>query len=174
MRVRDAVLSDFEGITAIYNDLVRHSTAVYNDQPATVAERVGWWSARAADRFPVLVAVEDDGTIAGYGTFAQFRSWPGYRYTVEVTVHVREGRRRSGVGSSLLGDLIDRAKRLGMHAMVGAIDSGNAESLAFFGRHGFVERGRLPEVGYKNGRFLDLVLMECGIARAGWKTSSGT
>jgi L-amino acid N-acyltransferase len=44
MQIRDAVQSDFEAITAIYNDVVNHSTAIYNDRPASIADRVAWWS----------------------------------------------------------------------------------------------------------------------------------
>ena len=31
MEIRDAVESDFEEITAIYNEVLTHSTAIYND-----------------------------------------------------------------------------------------------------------------------------------------------
>ena len=58
MEIRDAVESDFEEITAIYNEVLTHSTAIYNDQPTTVEERLAWWRARQQQGFPVLVATE--------------------------------------------------------------------------------------------------------------------
>jgi phosphinothricin acetyltransferase len=47
-----------------------------------------------------------------------------------------------------------------MHVMVAAVDAGNLESIRFHERLGFVEVARLPEVGHKFGRWLDLVLLQ--------------
>ena len=58
MEIRDAVESDFEEITAIYNEVLTHSTAIYNDKLTTVEVRLAWWRARQQQGFPVLVATE--------------------------------------------------------------------------------------------------------------------
>ncbi len=55
MQIRDAVQADFDQITAIYNEVLTNSTAIYNDRPATVEERISWWRSRIAEDFPVLV-----------------------------------------------------------------------------------------------------------------------
>ena len=52
-----------------------------------------------------------------------------------------------------------------MHVMVGAIDAENVASIAFHARMGFVETARMPQVGFKFGRWLDLVLMQRQIDR---------
>jgi L-amino acid N-acyltransferase YncA len=69
---------------------------------------------------------------------------------------VRDGARRSGVGRALLEELIARAAVMGKHAMIGGIDAENTASLAFHARFGFREVGRLPQVGAKFGRWIDL------------------
>lgn len=43
--------------------------------------------------------------------------------------------------------------------MLACIEAQNAASIALHERLGFREVGRLPEVGYKFGRWLDLVVM---------------
>jgi len=101
MQIRDAVQADFEQITAIYNDVLTNSTAIYNDRPATVEDRVAWWRTRLEQHFPVLIAIEGE-RVCGFGSYGDFRSWPGYRYTVEGTVHIASGLRGQGVGSLLL------------------------------------------------------------------------
>lgn len=159
VEIRDAVAADVAQITEIYNSIVRTSTAIYNDRPATLEERTAWWQARVERGFPVLVAVEV-GSVVGFGSFGEFRSWPGYRFTVEVTVHIGDGARGRGVGSAILVELIRRASAAGMHMMVGCLDSENVASLGFLERHGFVPAGQLREVGYKFGRFLDLTLVQ--------------
>ena len=44
--------------------------------------------------------------------------------------------------------------------MIGAVDGANEASIRFHERLGFVEVGRMPEIGAKFGRWCDLVLVE--------------
>jgi len=159
MQIRDAAQTDFDQITAIYNEVLTNSTAIYNDRPATIEERISWWRSRIAQGYPVVVAVEDT-YIAGFATFGDFRSWPGYRFTVEGTVHIHAGSRGKGVGTDLLKAILPRARDLGKHIMIAGVDSENAASLRFLERFGFERVGHLREVGCKFDRFLDLVFLQ--------------
>jgi phosphinothricin acetyltransferase len=159
MRIRDAVDADFDQITAIYNDIVATSTAIYNDQPATVEDRLAWAATRREQGYPILV-VDQDGFIAGFASFGDFRSWPGYRFTIEGTVHIHSGSRGQGIGSTLLRELVKRANTIGKHSMIAGVDSENTASLRFLERFGFERVGQLREVGFKFNRFLDLVFLQ--------------
>lgn len=159
MEIRAAALDHFPEITAIYNSIVLGSTAVYNDTPATVEQRVAWWRARAEQGFPVLVAVEN-GVVLGYASFGEFRPWPGYRFTVEGTIHIREDVRGRGAGKGLLQELLASARAMGKHVMVAGVDAENAASLRFLEAAGFVPAGHLREVGFKFGRYLDLRFLQ--------------
>jgi len=159
MQIRDAVHTDFDQITAIYNEVLTNSTAIYNDRPATIEERISWWQSRIAQEYPVLVAAE--GThVAGFATFGDFRAWPGYRFTVEGTVHIHAGSRGKGVGTDLLKAILARAKALDKHIMIAGVDSENTASLRFLERFGFECVAHLREVGFKFDRFLDLVFLQ--------------
>src|SRR5208282_1728592 len=159
MEVRDAYLADLQGILEIYNEVVTNSTAVWTDGSDDLANRRRWFESRQGRGFSVLVAVED-GNIVGYSSFGEFRAWSGYRHTVEHSIYVRADRRRTGVGRALLSALVERARAYGAHAMIGGIEAGNGGSLALHQRLGFREVARMPEVGCKFGRWLDLVLMQ--------------
>jgi phosphinothricin acetyltransferase len=110
-------------------------------------------------RYPVLVAV-DHGEVVGFASFGDFRMWPGYRFTVEHTVHVRAGMRGQGVGTALMRLLVERAARLGKHVMIAGVDADNAGSLVFHERLGFTRVAHFREVGFKFGRWLDLVFLQ--------------
>jgi L-amino acid N-acyltransferase YncA len=157
--VRDAVEQDIPAVLAIYNEVIATSTAVYIDQPATLEERRAWWRARTDAGYPVLVA-EDDSGVAGFASFGDFRPRPGYRYTVEHSVYVRADSRGRGIGQVLMTTLLNRATALGKHLMVGGVDAENAESLRFHERLGFERVAHFKEVGYKFGRWLDLVFLQ--------------
>src|SRR5579859_4158409 len=124
MHIRDAVQSDIPQITAIYNEVLTTSTAIYNDQPATLEDRLVWWRSRIERQYPVLVAADNE-RVCGFGSFGDFRTWPGYRYTVEGTVHVASGSRGRGVGSLLLKAIIMQARLAGKHSMIAGVDSEN-------------------------------------------------
>lgn len=159
MLVREAVEADFHEITAIYNEVLTNSTAIYNDRPATVPERIAWWKSRQEQGYPVLVAIIEN-TVAGFGSFGDFRAWPGYRFTVEGTIHIRASLRGQGVGTELLGALVTHAGKAGKHIMIAGVDAENAASLRFLERFGFERVAHLREVGYKFNRFLDLVFLQ--------------
>lgn len=157
--IRPATEADLPSILAIYNDAVRNTTAIWNETPVDLENRRAWMQARQAAGFPVLVA-ETDGRVFGYGSLGDFRSFEGYRITVEHSLYVAASARGRGLGAALLTSLVDEARRLDKRAMVGGIDATTEPSLALHHKFGFVEVGRLPRVGIKFGRPLDLVLMQ--------------
>jgi phosphinothricin acetyltransferase len=159
MRIEDATEADLAAIAAIYNEVLAGSTAIFSHLPTTLAERAEWWGARRRQGYPVLVARDASG-VAGFASFGDFRSWPGYRFTVEHSVHVRADARGRGGGTALLTALLARAATLGKHVMIGGVDASNAASIRFHERLGFVVAGRLHEVGYKFERWLDLVFLQ--------------
>jgi L-amino acid N-acyltransferase len=160
--IDDATEADLPGLVEIYNEVIATSTAVYSSQPVALSERVGWWRARTAQGYPVLVA-RDAAGVCGFSTFGDFRAWPGYRFTVEHTVHVRTEGRSRGTGTRLVQALFPRAAALGKHVMIAGVDAANEASIRFHERLGFTQSGRLREVGYKFDRWLDLVFLQRGL-----------
>jgi phosphinothricin acetyltransferase len=162
VRVRDATADDVAAITEIYNELIPTRSVTWTDHLDTVEERSAWLDRQQARGHPVLVA-EDDGVVAGFASYGEFRDnakWPGYRYTVELSIHVRDGRWGRGIGRALMTELLDRARQNGMHVMIAAVDGENPESIAFHERMGFAVVGRLEQTGTKFGRWLDLVFLQ--------------
>jgi phosphinothricin acetyltransferase len=159
MEITDAVEADLQRITRIYNDVLVTSTAIFNEVPVTVEERIDWWKERVQQGYPVLVAT-NEGSVIGFATFGDFRPWPGYRFTVEGTIHIDSSARRQGVGTALLKVMIERARAMGKHVMVAGVESTNLASLQFLEGFGFERAGHLREVGYKFDRFLDLTFLQ--------------
>jgi len=157
--VRDATLEDAQDILAIYNYAAINTTAVWTDGPADLASRREWMRARQEAGYPVVVAMKGRDVV-GFASFGDFRPWPGYRHTVENSVYVDERHHRAGIGRSLMAALIERATGLNKHMMVAAIEASNAGSIALHASFGFAEVGRMPEVGCKFGRWLDMVFMQ--------------
>ena len=159
MLIRDAAAADLPAILAITNQVIATSTAIYSLEPLTLDSRRAWFEERRAQGYPVLVADEADAVL-GFASFGDWRAWPGYRYTVEHSVHIRTDCRGRGLGRQLVEALIPRAAALGKHVMVAGIDAENAGSIRFHERLGFERVAHYREVGHKFGRWLDLVAMQ--------------
>jgi phosphinothricin acetyltransferase len=157
--IRDATESDVPAILAIYNDVLATSTAIFSELPATLDDRLQWFRARRDVGYPVLVATDGSGVL-GFASFGDFRSWPGYRHTIEHSVHVRADARGRGVGTELVRVLLERAAALGKHVMVAGVDADNVGSIRMHERLGFQRAGTLRHVGCKFGRWLDLAFLE--------------
>ena len=59
--------------------------------------------------------------------------------------------------------LVERARKAGLHVMVAGIEAENAPSIRLHAALGFAEAGRLPQVGAKFGRWLDLLFMQLAL-----------
>jgi L-amino acid N-acyltransferase YncA len=161
--VRDATLEDAADILAIYNFAALNTTAVWTEGAVDLDSRREWIRARQQAGYPVLVAMKGRDVV-GFASFGDFRPWPGYRHTVENSVYVGERYHRLGIGRSLMVALIERATALNKHAVIAGIEAANTASLRLHASLGFAEVGRMPEVGCKFGRWLDLVLMQKRLA----------
>ena len=160
--IRDAVRQDLPEILTIYNEVIRNSTAVYSEVEFTPARGETWFDTKAEQGFPFLVACDASG-VAGFGPFGGFRAWPCYQYSVEHSVHVRSDRRSQGIGRALVVALIGRARAANKHVMIAGIDADNAISIGLHRSLGFGQVGHFHEVGFKFGRWLDLVFLELSL-----------
>ena len=158
--IDDASRHDLPQILAIYNEVIRNSTAVYSEEEFTPARGETWFDTKAEHGFPMIVARDASG-VAGFGTFGEFRAWPCYRHSVEHSVHVREDRRGQGIGRALVVELLARAAASSRHVMIAGIDADNVVSIGLHRSLGFTSVGHFHEVGFKFGRWLDLVFMQC-------------
>lgn len=166
--MRDATEDDVLAISALYNALIGTTTIAWTETPETIDERLAWFGQQQRRGHPVLVA-DVGGEVVGFASFGDFRDtskWPGYRFVVEQTVHVRADRWGEGIGRRLVLDLVDRARAAGKTQIIGGVDAENVSSIHFHERLGFVEVARLPRIGFKFGRWLDLVLMQRSTERS--------
>lgn len=159
MHIRLAQKSDLPHIRAIYNDAILTSTATYDYEIQSLAERQQWFAEKQAHDMPVHVCTIDEN-VTGFATYGPFRGKDGYRFTVEHSVYVDEAQRGHGVGTALLSSLIMAATFQGLHVMIAGIDADNAASVRLHRRFGFEQVAYFKEVGYKFERWLDVIFMQ--------------
>jgi L-amino acid N-acyltransferase len=163
---RQAVKNDLPTIQKLYNHNVLTSNAVYDETEKSEEAMISWLELKQQQNMPVIIA-ESNGQFFGYGTFGQFRPWEGFRYCVEHSLYIVEEYKGQGFGKLLLKQLISVARQMKMRSMVAGIDSENKGSLHLHRLLGFEEIGTFRNAGFKNGKWLDLTMLQLQLEKEG-------
>ena len=158
--IRPSLPADLPAIRDIYAHHVLHGLASFEEVPPDLAEIARRRDDALARGLPHLVA-EADGPVVGYAYAGPYRPRPAYRYTVEDSVYVAPDRIGRGTGRALLARLIELCEAAGYRQMVAVIgDSANAPSIGLHAALGFNRVALLPSVGFKFGRWVDIMIMQ--------------
>lgn len=157
--IRAAGADDAPSIAALWNAVIRDTLVTFNPVEKTVAEVAALIAARAAAGRAFLVAGPPDAVL-GFATYDQFRGGVGYARSMEHSINLVPGAWGRGIGRGLMVALEDHARAAGTHVMVAGVSSGNPAGRAFHARLGYAEVGVLPQVGWKFGQYLDLIMMQ--------------
>lgn len=156
MIVRPALARDATAIAEIANAIIRDTLTTFTTQersPADVADDI-------AKRGVAFQVVEQQGRVSGFATYGRFRNGPGYAHSREHSIQLAPEARGQGAGRALMLALEKVACADGVHVLVAGISAENPGAVAFHTALGFTQVGRMPEVGFKWGQWLDLVLMQ--------------
>ncbi len=151
--------SDVPAITAIYRYAVENTVATFDlDAPGEqfMADKFG----QMVELGHPLIVAERAGAAIGYAYASTYRPRPAYRFTCEDSVYLHPDAQGQGIGSILLGRIIDDAKTFGFRQMVAVITAERANSIRLHEKHGFSHIGLHPKLGFKFDRWLDIVHMQ--------------
>ncbi len=151
--IRAASPADATEIAAIWNHAIRETTITFNPVEKTHQE-VEMLTSQDC------LVWEVGGRILGFARYFPFRGGEGYRFTVEHTIMLHEDGHGQGGGRLLMDALFAHAKAAGKHTMFAGCSAENDGAVAFHASIGFAKVATLPEVGFKFGRWIDLVLMQ--------------
>jgi len=154
MIVRAAVPEDAEAIAAILNPVIRNTAITFNSQERTAAEIT-----QAIEASPCYLVAEEDGAVLGFASYDQFRKGVGYARAMEHSIVLGDRARGRGAGRALMRAIEAHAKAAGVGSLWAGVSGENPDGVAFHTAVGFETVARLPKVGFKFGRWMDLVLM---------------
>jgi L-amino acid N-acyltransferase len=158
LEIRRAEPADVPAITDIYNEAILTTTASFDTEPKTIAERTAWLTGHGP-RHPVLVATHD-GRVVGWASLTKWSDRPAYDDTAETSFYVKQEFRGQGIGRRLKQAIIDAARGLKFHTLIARVAQESHESLHLNESVGFVHVGTLREVGCKFGRRLDVHILQ--------------
>lgn len=152
--IRPVTENDAAAIAEIYNHYVLHTVVTFEEVVVPADEMVRRIREVTATH-PWLVRAEGD-EILGYVYARPWHVRSAYRNSVESTIYLRHDATGRGLGRELYSKLLDILAASGLHCAVGGISLPNPASVALHERLGFVASGRLPELGFKFGEWVDV------------------
>jgi phosphinothricin acetyltransferase len=159
--IRDARLEDMPDVREIYNHYVANSTVTFDEVPQTLRATRAKFHQLQKLNMPYLVAESPSQQILGYAYVYPWKEKAAYRYTVENSIYLRAASTGKGLGTALMGELIERSREAGLKEIIAVIaDKGAEASIKMHRDFGFKEIGRMGKVGYKFERWLGTVLMQ--------------
>jgi len=160
MIVRPATAADAGALAAIYGDAVLNGFGTFEEVAPSPADMDQRRRAVQDMGLPYLV-VEDAGFVLGFAYAGPFRPRAAYRYTLEDSVYVAPEAKGKGVGRTVLAAVIQACEALGVRQLMAVIgDSANAGSIGLHRSLGFEQTGVGRSVGFKHGRWVDIVHMQ--------------
>ena len=154
-----ATEADLAAVGAIWNEVIRDTPLTFNAVEKTDDDLSSLLASHAANDTGFLVARDGD-TVLGFGVYSQFRGGIGYARSMEHSIYLAPEAQGRGLGRDLLSALEDHARARGVHAMMAGISGENMGSVTFHEKVGYTRLARIPEVGFKFGRYLDLILLQ--------------
>jgi L-amino acid N-acyltransferase YncA len=165
VEIRSSNEGDIAAIAAIYRHHVLHGLASFEEVPPAPEELASRRREIVARGLPYLVA-ERSGRVLGYCYAGFYRPRSAYRFTVEDSIYIDQAEVGRGIGRVLLTTLLDRCAELGYRQMVAVVGGSDSwPSIRLHAALGFTQVGVLPAVGFKFGRWVDIVLMQRALGR---------
>jgi L-amino acid N-acyltransferase YncA len=153
VRIADPEL-DAAAVAAIYRPVVESTVISFEERapdPAGMADRMR----RVLAWVPWLVA-EEEGTVIGYAYAAQHRERAGYRWSVDISAYVAEGKRGHGVGTRLYQELLAYLRRQQLVNVYAGVALPNSASVALHESIGMQRVAVYERVGFKFGAWHDV------------------
>lgn len=156
--LRPVERDDLPAVRAIYDHYVLNTTCTFETEPR---DEDSWldWMVEHEGTHPAIVALRG-GDILGWGSLSLWKNRCAYRYTVENSVYVHPEKHREGVGQAVLRRLIELAREHGHRGIIAQIADHQAASEALHQSEGFRRVGCLERVGFKFGRWIDVVIWQ--------------
>jgi len=152
--IRLAREADANEIAAIYEPFCRE-TPVSFEMEAPTAQEMERRIATTLENYPWLVC-ERDGWLVGYAYASQHRERAAYRWSVDVSVYIREGYRRGGMGRALYTSLFAILRLQGFRNALAGVTLPNPGSVALHEGMGFEPVGTYRCIGFKCGAWHDV------------------
>lgn len=145
--IRIAKRTDIPRLTEIYNQAIMVGGITADLDPVSIDQRTNWFNEHSDDlRHPIMVAVDNNNEVIGYGYLSYYRPRRGVNEVAEVSYYFDIDYLGRGYGSAMLSELISYAKLHKIRVLLAILHKNNVRSIALLKKFGFEIWGELPRM----------------------------
>ncbi len=159
LTIREASVKDAAELLEIYRPYVEHTNVSFEYETPSVEEFAGR-IAHTLERYPYLVAQNDEGEILGYAYASAFKSREAYDWSVELSIYVKDNVHRQGVGRQLYEELEKILCKQNVCNLCACIAYPYPDSEKFHEKMGYKTVAHFHKSGFKAGKWVDMIWME--------------
>ena len=157
--IRPATTDDAIIIGDIYNHYIRNTHVTFMTEARTEEYWTDWIN-RFETTGPYRIYVVERNEVDGFALSSRFNEREAYSRTVETSIYLRPVATGQGLGARLYETLFEDLAAEDVHRAMAGIALPNDASIALHKRFGFRDIGTMTEVGFKFGRYIDVLRME--------------
>ncbi len=150
MIIRNICEEDIKSCLDIYNYYIENTSYTFEEEKLELSaftERVK----TITNKFPYIVAENDQGKVVGYAYLSEFISRSACRITADLSIYVSLEHTRENVGGILLDSIEALARDIGILNIISVVTSSNVRSCNFHLKHGFILEGVVHDIAIKFG-----------------------
>jgi len=158
IKIVEASSADYQSIAEIYNEFIVLGTATMDETLKTADDIAGW--VKKFHNREKLYVLKEDLNIIGWGIIKRYSDREGYRFTCETAVYLTATKVAKGYGTMMKKHLIAECKKLNYKHLVAKIFASNKGSIAYNEKLGYTIVGTQNQIGFKNNKWQNIVIMQ--------------
>ncbi len=159
IQIKRCLPKHYQSVADIYNAHIRLGISNMVDTTIDYTE-IDKWISKFNDREGLYVCIDTDEHVIGWGIIKRYSDREGYRFACETAIYLKSSETGKGYGSKMKHFLIEECKHLKYHHLVAKIFSVNTASIVYNQKIGYEIVGRQKEIGYRDGKWLDMIIMQ--------------
>jgi len=151
---------DLDELLDFINSLVEEGADIIRAEKVSREEEIEWLSRTLAcmEKGEVFcLAAEVDGRVVAN---SEIIMGTGYSKHVGVIgIGIKKEFRGVGIGTEMVKALEEHARKIGLKVLTLAVFANNQHAINLYNKMGFVETGRVPKRFFKDGVYIDEIIM---------------
>ena len=151
---------DLDDLLDFINSLVEEGANILRTEKVSREEEIEWLSGvfKRLEKGEIFcVAAEVDGHLVANSEIVR---GVGYsRHVGFIGIAIKKGFRSIGIGTEMMRELEEYARKIGLKVLTLSVFANNQHAINLYRKMGFVETGRIPKRFFKDGAYIDEIIM---------------
>lgn len=151
---------DLDDLLDFINSLVEEGANILRTEKVSREEEIEWLSGifKRLEKGEIFcVAAEVDGRLVANSEI--LKGTGNSRHVGVIGIAIKKGFRGIGIGTEMMKALQEYARKMGLKVLTLSVFANNQHAINLYKKMGFIETGRIPKRFFKDGAYIDEIIM---------------